>query len=109
MVPVQERSRARKTANPTIVQANTSPRSDMARVAAGSMWKNAPPSSEPAASATSGVTTRRIVGADRRRARLPTSAMALIASPLPTIHQNVFTAGGQPQWWPCPPPQAASV
>jgi hypothetical protein len=57
--------------------------------AAGSMWKKAPPRSEPAANATSGVRRLSRVSLRRRNVTLPTSAMALMSMPLPTIQASV--------------------
>ena len=62
---------------------------------AGSMWNNAPPSSAPAASATSGSTNRINIRRGKSSVTPPTSASPLISVPDTTIRPNVDTAAPQ--------------
>jgi len=55
----------------------------------GSMWKNAPPSSEPAARPTIGSNARPNVAAGKNTVTAPTSASALIPRPASRIHAHV--------------------
>ncbi len=63
-------------------------------MAFGIMWKNAPPSNEPAASATSGTNSRSRADSVSTRVMLPTMAMPLMAVPSTTIQASVLMAIG---------------
>lgn len=63
----------------------------MASTAAGIMWNHAPPSRDPAARATSQGIALVSVASFAASVTLPTSAIALMSSPVPAIQPSVLT------------------